>query len=151
MRNLGSIKKHIHDEIGLNSRLDTLQALILLKKLPFLKNLNNKRKKIANFYNNNIKNKKITKLQYSKSAVFHQYVIMVKDKKKLIDSFKKNKIQYGFHYPRSINQLDCFKKIFRNEKYPNAENLAKYSISIPIDPFLTIKNINKIVRVLNSF
>ena len=150
MRNLGSIKKHIHDEIGINSRLDTLQALILSKKLPFLKKLNNKRKKIAIFYNNNIKNIKITKLKYSKNAVFHQYVIMIKNKKKLINAFNKNKIQYGFHYPKSINQLECFKKFFKNEKYPNAENLAKYCISIPIDPYLTLKEIKKIVRILNS-
>jgi len=150
MRNLGSTKKHIHDEIGINSRLDTLQALILSKKLPFLKKLNNKRKKIANFYNNNIKNIKITKLKYSKNAVFHQYVIMIKNKKKLINAFNKNKIQYGFHYPKSINQLECFKKFFKNEKYPNAENLAKYCISIPMDPYLTLKEIKKIVRILNS-
>ena len=76
---------------------------------------------------------------------------MVKDKKKLIDAFKKNKIQYGFHYPKTINQQNCFKKIFKNEKYPNAEHLAKHCISIPIDPFLTIKKLKKIVKVLNTY
>ncbi len=71
-------------------------------------------------------------------------------KKKLINAFNRNKIQYGFHYPKSINQLECFKKYFKNEKYQNAENLAKYCISIPINPYLTVKELKKIVRILNS-
>ena len=50
MRNLGSIIKHKHDEIGINSRLDTIQASILKAKLPNLNNLNKKRKFIASYY-----------------------------------------------------------------------------------------------------
>ena len=113
IRNLGSEKKFKHDYVGVNSRLDTIQAIILNKKLTFLKNLNKKRKKIAELYDNKINNKKITKLKYSKSCVYHQYVILVKQRKKLIKVFNDKKIQYGFHYPKSINQLDVFKIKFK--------------------------------------
>ena len=89
IRNLGSEKKFIHEYIGLNSRLDTIQAIILNKKIKNLLNLNIKRQKIARLYNRKIQNKKIVKLKYSKSCVFHQYVILVKEKKKLIKLFKK--------------------------------------------------------------
>ena len=78
IRNLGSSKKFIHDYIGMNSRLDTIQAIILNEKLKLLSNLNKKRQKIADFYRQNISNKKIQKLIYSKFCVYHQYVIMVK-------------------------------------------------------------------------
>ena len=150
-RNLGSEKKFIHNQIGINSRIDTIQAAILNRKLSLLDNNNLKRIKIAKFYNHNISNKKITKLNYSQHAVYHQYVICVKDRQKLAKIFDKNNIQYGYHYPKSINQIDSLKNIFRNEKYENAELIAKYGISLPIDPNLSKKNLNLIINKLNSF
>ena len=68
---------------------------------------------------------------------------------KLINLFEKNNIQYGFHYPKSINQIDSLKKKFKNYKFVNSENLAKKCFSIPIDPTLSKKEIIKIVKVLN--
>ena len=150
MRNLGSITKHKHDEIGINSRLDTLQASILIEKLNYLSKQNNKRRKIARYYDNFILNKNIQKLNYSKNSVYHQYVIKVKNRTKLTNIFKKNKIQYGFHYPKSINQLECFKSYFKGKKFDNAEKLAKSCISIPIDPNLKLQEIKKIVNCVNS-
>tara|TARA_B100000795_G_C22801209_1_gene442048 strand:+ start:1896 stop:2978 length:1083 start_codon:yes stop_codon:yes gene_type:complete len=150
-RNLGSTIKFVHTQIGFNSRLDTIQAAILLEKLKLLNQYNKKRIKIAKYYDVNISNKKITKLIYSNGAVYHQYVILLNDKKKLINLFKKNNIQYGFHYPKSINQIDALKKIFKRKRYPNSENLAKKCFSIPIDPTLNRKDISKIVKVLNIF
>ena len=150
-RNLGSTVKFIHTQIGFNSRLDTLQASILIEKLKLLKDYNEKRRKIAVYYDKYIKNRKINKLKYSVGSVYHQYVIMVTNKSKLINLFKKNNIQYGFHYPKSINQIDSLKKIFNKNKYVNSENLAKKCFSIPIDPTLSKKQILKIVNVLNIF
>ncbi len=150
-RNLGSIKKFIHTTVGVNSRLDTIQAAILLRKLPLLNNYNNKRKKIAKYYDEKIKNKNIKKLIYSNNSVYHQYVILIKNRKKIINILKKNKIEFGFHYPTSINQISALKKYFKKEKFINAEYLAKQGISLPIDPNLSIKNLEKIVKVLNSF
>ena len=102
IRNLGSEKKFIHDTIGLNSRLDTIQAIILNYKLKRLKILNQKRKIIAKKYDQFILNKKIRKINYSKNSIYHQYVILTKSRKKLIKLLNKNKIQFGFHYPFSI-------------------------------------------------
>ncbi|MAJ86037.1 MAG: hypothetical protein CL687_03620 [Candidatus Pelagibacter sp.] len=150
MRNLGSIIKHKHDEIGINSRLDTIQASILKAKLPNLNNLNKKRKLIASYYHKNISNQNVDKLEYSKHSVYHQYVIKVKKRAKLIKVFRQNKIQFGFHYPSSINQLRCFKHLFKGKKFQNSEKLAKYCISIPIDPFLKLKEVKKIVNSINS-
>ena len=131
IRNLGSDKKFIHDYIGFNSRLDTIQAIILNKKIKNLANLNKKRQKIAMIYNAKIKNQNIVKLKYSKSCVYHQYVILVKKKKKLIKLFKRKKIQFGFHYPFAIHQLNVFKRKFNYKKFTNAERIAKEGISIP--------------------
>lgn len=151
LRNLGSEKKFVHEYVGLNSRLDTIQATILNEKIKQLSKYNNFRKKIANFYSLNIQNKKIVKLSYSKYCVYHQYVILVKDRNNLIKLLNKNKIEFGFHYPNSINQLKVFKKLFKNKKFENAEYLAKNSISLPMDPNLKSKELLKIVKILNNF
>ncbi len=151
LRNLGSEKKFKHDHIGLNSRLDTLQALILNEKIKNLPRYNYLRRRIANYYSQNIKNPKIRKIQYSKSCIYHQYVILTKNRKKLIAYLKKNKIQFGFHYPYAIHQLNVFKKVFKNKKFKNAETLAKESISLPIDPYLSKKNLEVIVKKLNEY
>ncbi len=151
IRNLGQEKKFIHEYIGMNSRLDTIQAIILNHKIKNLIKFNNKRKLIANFYERNILNKKILKLNYSKSCVYHQYVILVNNRNSLIKLLNNKKIQYGFHYPYAIHQLSVFKKRFKNKRFKNAEILAKNSISLPIDPNLSKKELNYIVKSLNEF
>tara|TARA_B100001057_G_C22858385_1_gene953524 strand:+ start:2720 stop:3805 length:1086 start_codon:yes stop_codon:yes gene_type:complete len=151
IRNLGSEKKFKHDLVGMNSRLDSLQAIILNHKIKQLSKLNSKRRKIAFKYDNKIINKKIQKLKYSKFSIYHQYVLIVKKRSDFIKHLKKSKIQYGFHYPYAIHQLDALKKYFKKEKFPNSEILAKYGISIPIDPNLSKKEVNYIIDQLNRF
>ena len=151
LRNLGSEVKFKHDLVGMNSRLDSLQAIILSHKLKQLSKFNSKRRKIASKYDNKIVNKKIEKLKYSKFSVYHQYVLIVKNRNSFIKYLKKAKIQYGFHYPYAVHQLHALKKLFKREKFPNSEMLAKYGISIPIDPNLSKKKVNYIIGKLNSF
>ncbi len=150
-RNLGAEKKFIHEKIGMNSRLDTIQALILNHKLKDLSKLNELRRKIAFQYDKEIFNQKINKIKYSKFCVYHQYVLIVKERKRFINHLKKSKIQFGFHYPLAIHQLKALKNQFKNKKYPNSEILAKYGISIPIDPSLTNKQISYIIKKINTF
>ena len=150
-RNLGSTKKFIHTQIGFNSRLDTIQAAVLCEKINLLDKYNNQRVQIAKYYDDNIFNEKITRLKYSKGSVYHQYVILVENKNKLMNLFKQNNIQFGFHYPKSINQIDSLKKIFVKKKFKNSEYLAKKCFSIPIEPTLSKNEIHKIVKILNSF
>ncbi len=150
LRNLGSDKKFIHTRVGVNSRLDTMQAIILDLKLKELKKNNDKRRKIAKIYSDQINNRFVKKLIYSKNAVYHQYVIRTSKRKELIKLFNSNNIQYGFHYPKSINQLDVFRLRFRNERFINSEKLAKEGISLPIDTNLKKNEISKIVKLINS-
>ena len=151
LRNLGAKKKHIHTEIGVNSRLDTVQATLLNLKLNSLDKLNLKRRNIANFYRMKIKNNKIILMEHSKNSVYHQFVILVRNRAKLIRHLKKNLIQYGIHYPLSINKLNCFVDLFKNQKFKNAEYIAKSCLSLPIDPNLARNDLKKICDVLNDY
>ena len=83
--------------------------------------------------------------------MFHQYIILSKQRKKLIKILNHNKIQYAFHYPHAIHQLKALKKKFPRQKYVNAERIANEGISLPIDPNLKKNEIKKIIKVINSF
>ena len=150
-RNLGSERKFVHTQVGFNSRLDTIQAAILIRKLALLNENNKKRVKIAKYYDHNIKNNKITKLKYTNGAVYHQYLILIKKRKRIIELLDKTKIPYSFHYPKAIHELDVFKKKFKKEKYIHSEKISKEGISIPIDPNLSKANLKHIIKILNSF
>tara|TARA_A100001011_G_C14273473_1_gene828066 strand:+ start:741 stop:1838 length:1098 start_codon:yes stop_codon:yes gene_type:complete len=150
LRNLGGSKKYEHSIIGLNSRLDTIQASILINKLKNLNTNNNKRKEIAKFYNNNIKNKFVKLIKYSKGCVYHQFVILCYKEKKLINLFNKKKIQWGKHYPKPLHKLEATKKIFVNQTFPNSEKFSMHGISLPIDPNLKKSELIKICNLINS-
>lgn len=150
IKGIGSVDKYDCEVKSINSRLDSIQAAILNIKIDNLRKNNFKRIKIANFYRKNIFNKNIDLINYREGSVYHQFVIISKLKNKIIDQFKKNKIQYSFHYPISINKLKILKKTFKNQKFPNAERIAKYGISLPIDPNLSYHQIKKICKILNK-
>ena len=151
LRNMGAITKHHHEIIGTNSRLDTIQAVVLLEKMKNLNLLISKRKYICNYYNNNIKNKNIEILEYTKGCVYHQYVIKTKKIRKLLIYLKEKNIPFGRHYPKPLHKLKAVKKNFLNQKFKNSEKLAYYGVSIPTNPLLKLSDLNFICNSLNKF
>tara|TARA_X000000368_G_C23030506_1_gene712308 strand:+ start:602 stop:1693 length:1092 start_codon:yes stop_codon:yes gene_type:complete len=151
IRNVGALTKSNHETIGFNNRLDTLQASLLIHKIKQLDHLNKKRKIISKKYLKEITNPKISFLNYTTHSVYHQFVIKVKNRMKFINYMSKNKIQTGIHYPHTINQMKFFKKNYKRETFPNAEKLAKNCVSLPIDPMLTSKEIDYVIKKINNF
>jgi len=149
IKNLGSLDKYNCEVEGVNSRLDTIQAAILNIKLRDLNKNNQKRVKIAQIYKKNIMNNKIDILNYKKGCVYHQFIILSKIKKKIIKTFAKEKIQFGQHYPITINKLKIFSR-YRNKSFKNSEFLSKFGLSLPIDPNLKFNEILKICQILNK-
>jgi dTDP-4-amino-4,6-dideoxygalactose transaminase len=151
IRNLGGIEKFKHEEIGFNSRLDTIQAIVLNEKIENLSLLNKKRRKITNFYSKHINNPKVKKINYSKYCVYHQYVVLVKDKIKFSKYLENKGIQFGYHYPKAIHELEVFKNRFSKNKFPNSEIISKEGVSIPVDPNLTLRQQKFITRTINEY
>ena len=153
LSNLGNDRfdKYNHQIIAHNNRLDTIQAGILNIKLSKLNKNNSLRQKIANKYINKIKNKKIKILNYSRNSVFHQFIILTLNRKQFMKYMDKNKIQTGIHYPKAIHEHQALKKMFKNQKFPNASRLAKECVSIPIDPYLKKKEVDYIIKIINSY
>ncbi len=150
-RNLGSNKKFHHDLVGINSRMDTLQAIILKHKISNLNKYNLLRKKIASIYEKKINNRKVKKLKYSKGCVFHQYVIKVKNVKKFVNYISKNNIPHGRHYPYPLHKLSAVKQIYQGQVFRNSEELGRQCVSLPIDPLLKKREVEKICDIINLY
>tara|TARA_B100000029_G_C17573914_1_gene957549 strand:+ start:196 stop:1308 length:1113 start_codon:yes stop_codon:yes gene_type:complete len=152
LRNLGSVKKNKHTLIGLNSRLDTLQAVVLSNKINSTLNFNNKRRKIAKFYDKHLSSiKKIKITKTNKGSSRHLYVIRVKNRNNLIKYLLRKKIFCQLHYPYSLNKLEAFKYKIKNTKLKNAELWAKECVSLPIHPNLSINDASRVVNEVKKY
>ena len=155
--NHGGLKKHEHDVLGRNSRLDNIQAAVLNEKMKFLKNWIIRRKKNAILYNKLLKNVSEIKLPQLKDSnknfsTFHQYVIRVDSKKRnlLREHLYKYNIPTAIHYPNPIHKHKVFSKI----KFKNLNKSSKLSneiISLPVGEHLGDKEIKSISKKIREF
>ena len=153
LRNLGSIKKHQHELLGLNSRLDTIQASILNTKLKYTLKFNDKRREIAKIYDKKLNHIKKIKLTHTKpGSSRHLYVIRTKRRDSLIKYLISKKIPCQIHYPYSLNKLKPFSKITRTKKsLKNSIEWSKECLSLPIHPNLKRTEINLIIKNIQKF
>lgn len=152
IRNYGSYKKYENKILGINSRLDELQAAFLNIKLKYLDSDNEIRRQIASAYISKIKNDKI-KLPYydkTKNHVFHVFVVRVENRKNFMDHLLANEIGYLLHYPIPPHKQSAFLN-YDHLKLPITEAIHKTVVSIPISPVMTDLEIDKIVNVLNCY
>ena len=154
LANHGRINKFDNKFEGRNSRLDTIQASILLIKLKYLEDLVKKRNLNANIYKRNLNKNKLITLPINSSNIrhaYHLFVIRVNNRKKLITEFEKNNIEYGIHYPKALFKLSAYKHIKQNTKNFTAGKIDDKIISIPIHEFLKKEHIIKVCTIINSY
>lgn len=152
IRNYGSYKKYENTFIGLNSRLDEIQAAILRIKLKYLDKDNNKRREIAEKYYNQIKNQKFT-LPYedkNNKHVYHIFHLMTDNRDKLQQYLKDNGVETLIHYPIPPHKQVCYKGMF-DSSYPITEKIHKNILSIPISPVMEDTEVEKVINVLNEY
>jgi len=153
IRNLGAVKKNMHTEIGINSRLDTIQAIVLRKKLKSILKLNDYRRKVAKYYDENLKmiNKiKLTKTNPGSSR--HLYIIRSSKRDKLLRFLLNKKILCQTHYSYSLNKLKPFRNKIKNKKsLKNSERWAKECLSLPIQPKQKKSQSLRVVKEIKRF
>ncbi|WP_086321941.1 DegT/DnrJ/EryC1/StrS family aminotransferase [Campylobacter devanensis] len=152
LANYGSHKKYENIYQGLNSRLDEIQAAVLDVKLKYLDSDNAKRKEIAQYYLQNIKNPLISLPQtYSENShVWHVFVVRVKDRAKFQSYLNDNGIQTIIHYPIPPHKQECYKEL-NHLSFSITEQIHSEIISIPISPVMSDNEIQKVVEVVNEF
>ncbi len=156
--NHGMYKRYYHDLLGVNSRLDTLQAAILKVKLKYLDSYNRKRQNAANQYNDALKNYENIVTPFHNvsrsSHVYHQYTIRVlnTNRDKLAEHLSNDNIPYGIYYPVPLHR----QKAYSNDDY--IENSFKITnkmvnevISLPMHTELEENQIDYISGSIKSF
>lgn len=156
MRNYGSQKKYYADYIGINSRLDELQAAFLNVKLPHLDEENNKRTAIAKRYLAEIKNDKIILpfWDLSNNHVFHLFVIRTQKREELQRYLLVNGIQTMIHYPIPPHQQKAFSPEtsgWNNLLFPITEKIHNEVLSLPMSPVLTDDEVTLVIQILNRY
>lgn len=152
LRNYGSEKKYYNEYVGVNSRLDEIQASFLNLKLPNLNADNDKRRKIAKRYLNEIKNEKITLpfWDFSENHVFHLFVIRTKEREDLQEYLTQNDIHTVIHYPVPPHKQKAFPD-WNDLSFPITEKIHNEVLSLPISPVLTEREVSFVIEVLNRY
>jgi dTDP-4-amino-4,6-dideoxygalactose transaminase len=152
LRNYGSETKYYNDHIGINSRLDELQAAFLNVKLPHLNAENEKRRIIARRYLSEIKNEKITLpfWDLSNNHVFHLFVIRTKNRLALQEYLQQNDIQTVIHYPVPPHNQKAL-SLWNHLSFPITQKIHDEVLSLPISPVLTMDEVSYIIDVLNKY
>jgi dTDP-4-amino-4,6-dideoxygalactose transaminase len=157
--NYGSTEKYVNEYNGVNSRLDEIQAAFLHVKLRSIDKDNQKRREIAQYYLENIKNSDIILPEYSfkdsevkdrKEHVWHLFVIRSRDRDKVQKFLQKNHVQTLIHYPIPPHKQKALKR-FNKLIFPVTEMIHNEVLSLPISPVLNLEETKKVVEVVNSF
>lgn len=150
--NHGSLKKHDHQIVGRNSRLDALQASILSVKLKFLDEWTNKRNLLAATYKSLLKDNKdivLPKINDWSYHAYHLYVIRHEKRDELKEYLMKQGIETGIHYPKIISKTPAYKNFF-NEKFSISEFSNKI-LSLPIGDHLSVEEVEFVCKVINKY
>ncbi|RMF20876.1 MAG: DegT/DnrJ/EryC1/StrS family aminotransferase [Cyanobacteria bacterium J083] len=161
LRNYGAPKKYYHTELGINSRLDTLQAAILQVKLPSLAHWNKMRNQAANYYDKllaplALQGIKPIKNLSGQGHVYHLYVIRVDRQSGLnrdiiAEKLGERGIQTGIHYPIPCHLQPAYSYLgYQRGDFPQAETLCEEILSLPMYPGLTQAEIELVVQELCS-
>jgi len=156
--NHGMYIRYHHDVVGVNSRLDSLQACVLRAKLPHLDSYNQKRREAARLYteglqgNPNIITPEIP--QGDASHVFHQYTIRILGGKRdaLAEHLTKHGIPFGIYYPIPLHKQKAYEDSrYREVDFPATNELVQEVISLPMHTELDKEQINFIAKLITDF
>ncbi|MBS82804.1 MAG: hypothetical protein CMD65_01565 [Gammaproteobacteria bacterium] len=153
LRNHGGLVRNEHEYIGLNSRLDELQAAILNIKLKYLNLYNTKRNQVAALYKKLIQNEKIIlpHVDINTHHVYNLFTVLVTNRKKFIKYLNKNKIPYGIYYPKPLYKQKSLKNICSQKILPIVEKISKQCLSLPMYPELDLESIKYISKTINKY
>lgn len=152
LRNYGSDQKYFNTYKGINSRLDEIQATVLLIKLKHLDQENQQRREIAYQYLSKIKNPHIILPQSidDLAHVWHLFVLRTKNR----DALSKYLLDQGIgtlvHYPLPPHQQKAFTE-WHHLKYPITETIHQSVLSLPLNPYLKKQDIQKIIKACNNY
>ena len=152
LRNYGFEERYVSTYVGLNSRLDEVQAAFLRIKLRKLDQDNQKRRDIASRYLNEIENDKLQLPEWSGGAdhVFHLFVIRCESRDELQAYLKSKGIGTIIHYPIPPHKQEALSE-YAELCFPVTELIHKQVLSIPVSPMMTFEQVSEVIAALNAY
>ena len=148
--------KYDNVRIGINGRLDTIQAAVLLTKFKYYQEEIKLRNQIAKKYNENLNSKFKSQFIPNKfESVWAQYSILADNnehRKLIMKELNKNEIPTAIYYPKPLHWQTAFKALgYKIGDFPISENISNRIFSLPMHPYLSNEAIGKITSILNEF
>jgi len=151
----GASKKYHYDYIGYNSRLDSIQAAILLVKMRYINDAIQKREKIAGWYKDRLKDCQYLKFPMVKGdqkPVSYVFNILAEKRDELAEYMKKNEVQYSIYYPMPLHLQKCFSYLgYKKGDFPVAEKISQNIIALPIYPEITEEEVDFVCETIKGF
>ena len=144
----GQVERYLHTRVGVNSRLDTIQAAILLEKLKVLDDEIYEREAIARHYSSNLAashNIEVPIMQSTLKSAWAQYTISTKNRDKVKEALYQDGINSTIHYPRPLSEQPAVKS---KVEVPNSQLACSCVLSIPIYKGLSKKKQDKIIKII---
>lgn len=145
--------KYDNIRIGVNSRLDTIQAAVLLAKMEILEEEMEKRQEIAARYDNAFRDVlQIPQIEEGNRCAYAQYVMLAKDggeRERILEAMKEAQIPSLLYYPKPLHRMEAF-HLPPSDEYPNADRYAECNFGVPFSPYLEEPEQDLIIKTILS-
>ena len=150
IRTHGGLKRHHHPYLGMNARFDTLQAAVLLAKLPSFDWEVQQRNAIGANYSEKLKHACQTpSISDGNTHVYAQYTIRIADREKIAERLKSDGIPTAVYYPKCLHEQPVFESLgYKWGDFPESERASREVLSLPMHPFLTTEDQDRVVMAI---
>ena len=155
LREHGQRRKYVHDLEGWTARLDTIQAIVLNRKLPLLDRWNGQRRAVAAAYSERlagIGDLRLPPVPEGSEPVWHIYAVRTADPDRLAGSLRERSIGTGRHYPDPVHLSPAYAWLGHERgEFPVAEALAREVLSLPMFPGMTEPQVDAVVAAIGDY
>jgi dTDP-3-amino-3,4,6-trideoxy-alpha-D-glucose transaminase len=155
LREHGQRAKYRHEYDGFTARLDTMQAIVLLRKLPLLDEWNDQRSAVAHEYSERLQGVgdiSLPNVPEGSEPVWHLYVVQTEAPQRLADFLAERGIGTGRHYPEPPHLSRAFSDLgYSAGRFPVSERLAEHCLSLPMFPGMAPEQIDSVVEAVSAF
>ena len=155
LREHGQQQKYEHEHEGYTARLDTIHALVLLRKLPLLEDWNSQRRRAANLYAEGLEgvgDLVLPPVPAGSEPVWHLFVVRTRRPDDLAAHLQASGIETGRHYPAPVHLTPAYADLgYQAGSFPVAEDLARTCLSLPVFPGITDAEVEAVVEAIGVF
>jgi len=149
--NHGSKERYFHSAIGINGRLDAIQAGVLNVKLKYFDDEIARRQEVAERYNKNLKNVVTPFVESGNTSVWAQYCIRVKDRARMLEICAQKGVPTGVYYPLPLHLQEVFRDLgYKKGDFAVSERVSEDIMALPMSAFLSKQEQDYVIEVINN-